>query len=701
MKYITILLLFLYHFGTVSAQQITPPKPYGELPSPQQVAWQQLEYYMFIHFGPNTFTDVEWGQGDEDPQVFNPTQLDARQWARIAKAAGMKAIIITAKHHDGFCLWPSEYSTHTVRESPWKNGQGDVLRELSEACKEYGLKFGVYLSPWDMNHPAYGTPEYNQIFANTLEEVLSSYGEVFETWFDGANGEGPNGKRQVYDWPMFHETVFKHQPNTIIFSDIGPGTRWVGNERGFAGETNWSTLNVAGFEPGSNAPSQQVLNEGDEDGEAWVPAESDVSIRPGWFYSPSTDDKVKSLNHLLRIYYGSVGRNSNLLLNVPVDRRGLIHPADSARLMELKEVLDESFETNIALSNQVTASNVRGEDARFHANNLSDGDYDTYWTTDEGVEAASFTLDLGEPMEINRVALQEYIPLGQRVKSFTVEIWDGKQFVEIDRQTTIGYKRILVFPTLKTDKVRVNILESKAVPVLSEIALYKAPEMMALPEIRRDKNGTVEITSESLDASITYTLDGSTPTFQSTAYKEPFALPGAGSIKAKAFTDGGAQSSETVAVDFDLAPKNWKVLSSSNSSKGFEAEKAIDANPRTYWHTDTQNSIPFPHELVVDLGESVAVKGFFYVPHQNPNSRRHGHNSGVVYRYSFLVSQDGKQWEEVIQQGSFANIENNPIKQGVTFDKSYKARYFKFVSHASVNEGETFTSVGEIGVITE
>ena len=377
MKDILVTVLFSFLFGTVSAQQIVPPKPYGALPSPQQVAWQQLEYYMFIHFGPNTFTDQEWGHGDEDPQVFNPTHLDARQWARIAKAAGMKAIIITAKHHDGFCLWPSDYSTHTVRESPWKNGQGDVLKELSEACKEYGLQFGVYLSPWDMNHPAYGTPEYNQIFGNTLNEVLSNYGDVFEQWFDGANGEGPNGKKQEYDWPMFHKVVYKNQPEAIIFSDIGPGCRWVGNENGFAGETNWSTLNVKGFEPGINAPDQKVLNQGNEDGELWVPAESDVSIRPGWFYSPSTDDKVKSLNHLLKIYYASVGRNSNLLLNVPVDRRGLIHPNDSARLMELREVLDESFEDNLALGKSIQASNVRGDNKKFDSSHMTDGDDET------------------------------------------------------------------------------------------------------------------------------------------------------------------------------------------------------------------------------------------------------------------------------------------------------------------------------------
>lgn len=695
MKKFLSLILFCSFFQPLAAQQVEPPAPYGALPSPQQVDWQQLEYYMFIHFGPNTFTDVEWGHGDEDPEVFNPTQLDARQWARIAKEAGMKAIIITAKHHDGFCLWPSEFSTHTVRESPWKDGQGDILRELSDACKEYGLKFGVYLSPWDMNHPAYGTPEYNQIFANTLEEVLTNYGDVFETWFDGANGEGPNGKRQEYDWDLFHKTVYKHQPNTIIFSDIGPGTRWVGNERGFAGETNWSTLNVQGFEPGANAPAQQVLNEGNEDGEAWVPAESDVSIRPGWFYSPSTDDKVKSLNHLLQIYYGSVGRNSNLLLNVPIDRRGLIHPADSARLMELRQVLNASFDENLALGKTVETLQIRGGHDQFGTHHLTDGDYDTYWATDDEVREATLTLDLGAEKEINRVVLQEYIPLGQRVKSFSVEAWDGKQFVEIDKQTTIGYKRILVFPTLTTSKIRVNILDSKAAPILAEMAVYKAPEMLAQPSISRDKSGKVTINSESLDAVITYTTDGSEPHVNSDHYSEPFDFPQAGTVKVKAFIDRGEQSSETVSTDFDVAPTRWNAVSVTSSGMRTGSSRAIDADPHTYWLT-TDDQQAFPHHLTVDLGEEMEVRGFFYTPVQHPQLA----NRGTIYRYSFLVSRDGKNWETIIDKGTFANIKNNPIQQRVTFDKAYPTRYFKIVSHASVNDGEIATSAAEIGVIT-
>lgn len=475
-----ILFLLFLAYPLFSIAQDNPVKPYGVLPSKYQVDWQKLEYYMFIHFGPNTFTNVEWGDGKEDPKVFNPTDLDCHQWAATAKAAGMKGIIITAKHHDGFCLWPSKFSTHTVRESPWKNGKGDVLKELSDACREYGLKIGVYLSPWDQNHPAYGTPQYNQIFANTLNEVLTSYGEVFEQWFDGANGEGHGGKKQVYDWDLFHKTVYRNQPQAIIFSDIGPGCRWMGNERGVAGETNWSTLNITGFEPGRGAPPTAVLNSGEQGGEAWVPAETDVSIRPGWFYSPETDDKVKSVEKLMDIYYTSVGRNSNLLLNVPPDRRGRIHPTDSTRLMEFRRAREEAFANNLAAKASIKVSNTRKDTwDRFEAYYMLDGNYDTYWTTNDNVLTPSIEIDLKEVQSVNRLVLQEYIPLGQRISSFTVKYWDKakKKWIDLTKGTTIGYKRILRFPAINTHKLKIE-LEALASPVISTIAAYNASEQI-------------------------------------------------------------------------------------------------------------------------------------------------------------------------------------------------------------------------------
>ena len=308
-------------------------EPVAPVPTAAQLAWQRQELHAFVHFGPNTFSGAEWGTGREAPTVFNPTAFDARQWVRAFKAAGFTGVVITAKHHDGFCLWPSRLSTHTVAASPWKDGAGDVLRELSEACREEGLGFGVYLSPWDRNHPAYGTPEYNEVFAGMLEEVLGHYGPVFEVWFDGANGEGPNGKRQEYDWPLFISTVRRLQPKAVIFSDAGPDIRWVGNERGEAPLTVWSMIDRSRYEPGT--PLSDELGEGTRFGHDWVPAECDVSIRPGWFYRASEDSRVKSAGRLVSLYEQSVGRNCTLLLNVPPDQRGLLAAPDVASLDRL------------------------------------------------------------------------------------------------------------------------------------------------------------------------------------------------------------------------------------------------------------------------------------------------------------------------------------------------------------------------------
>lgn len=454
--------------AATKAQDIAP---YGALPSKAQLEWQDLENYMFIVFGPNTFTDKEWGDGREDPKVFNPTQLDARQWARTAKEAGMKAIIFVAKHHDGFCLYPSKYSTHTVRESAWKDGKGDVLREIADACKEYDLRFGVYLSPWDRNHPDYGTPYYNQVFANMLNEVYSGYGPVFEQWFDGANGEGPNGKKQEYDWDFYNQTVYHNQASTVIFSDIGPGCRWVGNEDGIAGTTNWSTLNIKGCQPGSKPAD--ILNKGEEDGAAWVPAECDVSIRPGWFYSPATDTSLKSVDKLMDIYYASVGRNSNLLLSVPPDRRGLIPAKDSIRLVEFRRMRERVFKKNLALQAKVTASSSRNN---INPARLVDGDAGTYWASPDTALTPVIYLNFKKAVTFNRLLLQEYIASGQRVKSFRVEVLENGQYKEIANETTIGHKRILLLPDTKTKALRITITGAKACPVLSEVQLFKAPK---------------------------------------------------------------------------------------------------------------------------------------------------------------------------------------------------------------------------------
>lgn len=461
-----------------------PPEPVGPVPSKSQIAWHQMEFYAFVHFNMNTFTNMEWGYGDESPDLFNPVELDCRHWARVCKEAGMKGIILTAKHHDGFCLWPSQFTEHSVKNSPWKDGKGDVVKELSEACKEYGLKMGLYLSPWDRNHADYGSTEYITYYRNQLRELLSNYGEIFEFWIDGANGGtgyygGADEDRKVnrktyYDWPNTFKIVRELQPDAVIFSDAGPDIRWVGNEQGWANETNWCLLRRDEAWPGW--PRYKELRSGHEDGTHWVPAEVDVSIRPGWYYHPSQDNQVKSLKQLLDIYYHSVGRNANLLLNFPVDNRGLIHENDVEQVYKLAKALKADFAIELAGGKKVTATNTRGNSRLYWASNVNDGNWETYWTTENNITNASVVIDLEEPVEFNRFAIQEYIPLGQRVQEFTVEAMVEDNWKLLASETTIGYKRILRLSTIKTSKVRLTIIHSKASPLISNIELYNAPE---------------------------------------------------------------------------------------------------------------------------------------------------------------------------------------------------------------------------------
>ncbi|MBS1510554.1 MAG: alpha-L-fucosidase [Bacteroidetes bacterium] len=438
-------------------------------PSPQQLAWHNMELYLFMHFGPNTFTNLEWGKGTEKEEVFNPTNLDCDQWCRVAKAAGAKGIIITAKHHDGFCLWPSKYSTHTVRESKWKNGKGDVLKELSAACKRNGLKFGVYISPWDRNHPDYGTAKYNDVFVNMMTEIFTKYGPICELWWDGANGEGPNGKKQEYDWKRFKATVRKLSPHTVIFSDVGPDIRWCGNESGTAGITNWNTLNTDGFTPGAGAPSTDTLNAGNRDGKYWIPAECDVSIRPGWFYHKEEDSKVKTPEQLFSLYLKSVGRGANLLLNVPPDDRGLITGYDSAALIGFRKLRENSFRKNL-FAHADTYHLFGGILKKAPA--ASDGNFNTI----ENFTASnreSVGVEWKQNKKINCVVLYENIRKGQLCEAFQLLLFDkNEKLVKEIHGTTIGRKRIITFPATDVATIELTIEKQKYITGITEIEGY-------------------------------------------------------------------------------------------------------------------------------------------------------------------------------------------------------------------------------------
>lgn len=451
-------------------------------PHPRQLAWQQLELTCFFHFGINTFTNKEWGDGTEDPKLFNPTELDCRQWVKTVKEAGFKLAILTAKHHDGFCLWPSKYTDYDVAASSYKNGQGDVVKEFVDACRAEGIKIGIYLSPWDRHEPTYGTDDYNDYFDNQINEIFDLYGpDIDEFWFDGANGEGPNGKKQVYDWNRFYKTIRERNDNCVI-AVSGPDVRWVGNESGLARESEWSVVPAtardqddisAAFEEGgfhyddispeemadlgitpyeydasSEYMGDRVAISAAEEA-IWYPAECDTSIRPGWFYHKSQDGLVKSLSKLMDIYYKSVGRNSVLLLNIPPDQRGLLHDRDVKRLTDFGNTIRDVFGNNKAAGAVRTDSEVTGED---------------YQMTIE--------LDLGSEEWINRLSIGENIANGQRVEKFALEVWTGRKWKEVVRSTTIGYKRLLKFPLQKAQKVRINIVQSRYIPEISSIGLY-------------------------------------------------------------------------------------------------------------------------------------------------------------------------------------------------------------------------------------
>ena len=458
----TILLLFSTA-TTVSAQTVAKTT-YGPVPNENQLRWQEMEMYAFIHYSLNTYTDQEWGYGNEDPNLFNPSHLDCRQWARVCKQAGMKGIIFTAKHHCGFCMWPSAYTEYSVKNSPWKNGKGDVVKELAEACREEGLQFAVYLSPWDRNHKDYGKPEYVTYFRNQLRELLTNYGDIFEVWFDGANGGdgwygGANETRRIdgktyYGWAETFQMIRELQPQAVIWNDGGDrgDLRWVGTEAGNIGETNWSMM------PGKGDTPYHMLHYGVEDGDVWCPGETNTSIRPGWFYHETENEHVKSLSKLMDTYYKSVGRNSCLLLNFPIAPNGRIHPTDSLRGIAFKQMIDESFRDNLVLPS-ATPQRENG--------------------------VVCYTLDIKEGESFNRFVAEEDIRYGQRVKKFSLEaLVDGQwqplkdELVENgDGLTTIGHRRIICFPTVKATKLRFTITASRAEPVIKKLGVYHAPEL--------------------------------------------------------------------------------------------------------------------------------------------------------------------------------------------------------------------------------
>ncbi len=467
------------------AKQVTAPAPYGALPNARQLRWQRMETYGFLHFGVNTFTDKEWGYGDENPDIFHPTDFDPDQIVTSMKAGGMKGVILTCKHHDGFCLWPTKTTKHSIAYSSWRNGKGDVVRDISAAARRHGIKFGVYVSPWDRNNGAYGTPAYLPIYREQVTELLSNYGPVFEVWFDGANGGdgyygGAREKRHIdahtyYEWPRTYAIVRRLQPWAVIHGgDKDADIRWVGDEKGVAGETCWATFSPDNSVDGGT--TEQLMT-GTLHGTRWMPAECDVSIRPGWFWHSSENAEVKTPQQLMDLYYKSVGRGASLLLNVPPNRKGQLSPEDVASLRGFRKIVESTFAVNLARNARLRASNVRGNERRFAPTRLVDGNPDTYWATDHDVTTPHLTLDFATPVSFNVVRLREATALGQRIESFAIDARQGSDWTQIAQATSVGICRLLRLSNpVTTDQVRLRIVESPAPIALSEFGLFSGDQ---------------------------------------------------------------------------------------------------------------------------------------------------------------------------------------------------------------------------------
>lgn len=471
MRYTFILIALILLPANLLAQTL-PPKPFLPIPTARQLAYQERELALFVHFGVNTYTNMEWGDGTEDPAIFNPKKFDARQWVRVAKETGFKTIILTAKHHDGFALWPSAYTDHSVKKSPWKEGRGDIIAELAQACREEGINMGLYLSPWDQHEPSYGDETaYNEYYIEQLRELMTQYGPLVEVWFDGAKGE--NAKDMEYDFPAFWATVRQYQPDAVMFSDAGPDIRWIGNERGYAGETNWSTMDASKVGIGWHGIGD-YLNKGEAGTKSWIPGECNTSIRPGWFWHPN--EEPKSVETLMDIYFGSLGRNCVLLLNIPPNPDGLFSEEDVARLYEFKAARDAIFNINLARGKQATADHVRGDDERYAAHHVLDHDPHTYWATDNDVTSGTIEFDLGGPVSFNVIRIEEPIAMGQRVAQYRVEALLNDAWQTISQGTTIGNRKLdRTERTVTAQHVRLIIEDALANPLISEFGLHLDP----------------------------------------------------------------------------------------------------------------------------------------------------------------------------------------------------------------------------------
>ncbi|MCA8952523.1 MAG: alpha-L-fucosidase [Planctomycetes bacterium] len=656
-------------------------------PTPRQLSWQRTGFNAFVHFGMNTFTDREWGDGKEAPATFAPTDFDAEQWAATFRDAGMRGVVLTCKHHDGFCLWPSSTTAHDVAASPWRDGRGDVVAELAAACRKHGLQFGVYLSPWDRSQPTFGTAAYGEVFRQQLRELCTDYGPLFEVWFDGAHC--PPDDPAIFDWQAAFRLVRELQPEAAI-AITGPDVRWVGNEAGRTRAEEWSVLPLRESAPGAfedDRSSWRALwelrgrnQEPDLGGRAqlpaakalcWWPAETDVSIRPGWFWHAAEDARVKGIGALLDCWFGAVGGNAVLLLNVPPDRRGRIAEPDARVLRDLGRYLRATFDRDLST----------GAESKL------------YPKVQELYFDAPTTVDVFELAE-------DVASAGQRVERFRIEVLQNGGWRECTRGTTIGLQRLLRTEPVTGEGFRYWIERSRGKPAIARFGLYRRPQLVEPPSINRDRSGRVTITAAT--GEIRFTRDGSAVTAASERYSDPFELPDGGTVRAAAFVppDAGTlaleSGAEATAV-FGIAPTDFRVLDCSSEQGGGEAaSKAIDGDPNTHWHTRYSPDTPEPpHHLSIDLGRERTIAGFLYLPRRPETG-----SNGTIADYEFFGSTDGVTWRP-LARGTFANVENNPVAQSVRLPAPAEhVRYVRLVSSREVR-GRPWASCAELSVLAQ
>lgn len=657
------------------------PEAIEPIPTQQQIDWHKLETYAFVHFGLNTYNDLEWGFGNTPASTFNPTELNCEQWVMTLKQCGMKGVILTAKHHDGFCLWQTKTTDYSIANSPYKNGKGDMVKELSDACKKHGLKFGLYLSPWDRNHAEYAYDEYVEVYHKQIDELTGNYGELFEFWFDGANGGngyygGTNEFRSInakeyYNYERARDTILKRHPNAMIFGGTCQTIRWVGNEQGWAGDTDWCMINP------EIDDNHKYLTHGSENGTHWIPAEVDVSIRPGWFYHEREDHQVKSLAHLTDIYYRSVGHNANLLLNFPINLDGKIPALDSIRAVEWHNVISNNLKDNILKDAKVNVDNERGR--KFKAENVIDDDWETYWATEDDYNFGTISFTFDNPVKMNRVVLQEYIPLGQRVKDFYMEgELNGKWFKinAFDTLSTIGYKRIVRFNTVELDKLIIYFEESRGPLCINNIEAYCAPVLLTEPTISRDFDNYVKIESSDKDAAVFYTLDGSEPNENSLRYDKPFIFNKNGVIKAISYDVESNNKSSVTIKELDLSHDFFNIIEPKDGTR-----KIIDANVYSTMYINNNERLTF------EFNEEQTICGFRYTPNQSRDASRH------IVDYELYI--DGN----LIKNGTFGNIKNNPIEQVIRFE-DIKGKTVTFIPTRSTDDSRN-GGIAEFSIITK